>query len=95
MATHPGNILGADTAEISYVAAAIRFGIGVDELTIQPSSKRLQFRGDSRNTTISLKKIVDGHVYSDCVKIKDSAGKPDFFSMNVPQARFISPLLAF
>jgi len=29
-AAHPGNILGLDTAEISYVAAAIGFSIGVD-----------------------------------------------------------------
>ncbi len=35
LAAHPGNILSLDTAEISHVAAAIRFGIGVDELTIE------------------------------------------------------------
>ena len=32
LATHPGNILGLDTAEISDVAAAIRLGVGVDDL---------------------------------------------------------------
>ena len=32
---HPGKILGLDTAEIAYVAAAIRFSMGVDELTIE------------------------------------------------------------
>src|SRR6266700_2912076 len=32
---HPGNILGLNPAEISYVAAAICFSVGVDELTIE------------------------------------------------------------
>jgi len=35
LAAHSGNVLGLDAAEISYVAAAVRFGIGVDELTIE------------------------------------------------------------
>ena len=34
-AAHPGNVLGLDAAEISYVAAAVRFSIRVDELTIE------------------------------------------------------------
>ena len=33
--THPGNVLGLDTAEISDVAAAVRFGVCVDKLTIE------------------------------------------------------------
>jgi len=40
-----------------------------------------------------LKKIVDGHVYSDCVKIEKNTGKPDFFSMNAAQARLILSLV--
>ena len=36
--------------------------------------------------TINLKRIVDGHMYSDCVRIEKSTGKPDLFSMNAAQA---------
>jgi hypothetical protein len=61
--------------------------------TLFVTSKRLLFSGDARSTTIGLKKIVDGHVYSDCVKIEKNTGKPDFFSMNVAQARFILSLV--
>jgi len=61
--------------------------------TLFVTSKRLLFTGDARSTTIGLKKIVDGHVYSDCVKIEKNTGKPDFFSMNAPQARFILSLV--
>jgi hypothetical protein len=61
--------------------------------TLFVTSKRLLFSGDSRNTTISLKKIVDGHVFSDCVRIEKSAGKPDLFSMNAAQARFVLSLV--
>jgi len=35
LAAHPGDVLGLDAAEIANVAAAIRFSIGVDELTIE------------------------------------------------------------
>jgi hypothetical protein len=34
-ATHPGNVLGLDAAEVSYVAAAVRFCIAVDDLAIE------------------------------------------------------------
>jgi len=34
-AAHPRNLLSSDTAEVSYVAAAIGFSVGVDELTIE------------------------------------------------------------
>jgi hypothetical protein len=61
--------------------------------TLLVTSKRLPFSGESRNTTISLKKIVDGHVYSDCVKIEKSTGKPDLFSMNAAQARLVLSLV--
>ena len=61
--------------------------------TLFVTSKRLLFDGDSRNTTISLTKIVDGHVYSDCVRIEKSSGKPDLFSMNAGQARFVLSLV--
>ncbi len=61
--------------------------------TLFVTSKRLLFTGEARSTTIALKKIVDGHVYSDCVKIEKNTGKPDFFSMNAPQARFVLSLV--
>jgi hypothetical protein len=61
--------------------------------TLFITSKRLLFSGDSRNRTISLKKIVDGHVFSDCVKIEKNTGKPDLFTMNAAQARFVLSLV--
>jgi hypothetical protein len=61
--------------------------------TLFVTSKRLLFSGESRNTTIILTKIVDGHVYSDCVRIEKSSGKPDLFSMNAAQARFVLSLI--
>ena len=61
--------------------------------TLFVTSKRLLFSGDSRNTTIGLKKIVDGHVFSDCVKIEKSTGRPDLFSMNAAQARLVLSLV--
>ena len=61
--------------------------------TLLVTSKRLLFEGASRNTTISLKKIVNGHVYSDCVKVEKNTGKPDLFSMNAAQARFVLSLI--
>ena len=61
--------------------------------TLFVTSKRLLFNGDSRNTTISLKKIVDGHVFSNCVKIEKNTGKPDLFTMNAVQARLVLSLV--
>ena len=61
--------------------------------TLFVTSNRLLFSDDSRNTTIGLKKIVDGHAFSDCVKIEKSTGKPDLFSMNAAQARFVLSLV--
>jgi hypothetical protein len=61
--------------------------------TLFITSKRLLFSGESRNMTITLTKIVDGHVYSDCVRIEKGSGKPDLFSMNAAQARFVLSLV--
>jgi hypothetical protein len=61
--------------------------------TLYITSKRLLFNGDSRNTAILLKKIVNGHVFSDSLKIEKQTGKADFFSMNAPQARFFLALI--
>jgi DNA-directed RNA polymerase subunit RPC12/RpoP len=57
------------------------------------TSQRLLFNGDARNTTINLNKIVDGHVFSDSVRIEKNTGKPDLFSMNPPEARYILALI--
>jgi hypothetical protein len=57
------------------------------------TSKRLLFNGDSRNSTINLTKIVDGHVYADSVRIEKSTGKPDLFSMSPVQGRYILGLI--
>jgi len=58
------------------------------------TSKRLLFNGDRRNTTINLTKIVDGHVYSDALRIEKSTGKPDMFSMSPAQGRYILALIS-
>jgi DNA-directed RNA polymerase subunit RPC12/RpoP len=61
--------------------------------TLYVTSARLLFNGQSRNTSISLKKIVDGHVFSDCVRVEKSTGKPDFFSMDAIHARYVLSLI--
>ena len=53
------------------------------------TSKRLFFKGEARNVTIGLKKIVDGQVFADSLRVEKSTGKPDYFSMNAAQARYI------
>jgi DNA-directed RNA polymerase subunit RPC12/RpoP len=57
------------------------------------TSKRLLFNGDRRNTTISLTKIVDGHVYTDSLRIEKNTGKPDLFSMRPVEGRYILGLI--
>jgi hypothetical protein len=61
--------------------------------TLFVTSRRLLFKGDSRSTTISVKKIVDGHMYSDSLRIDKSTGKPDLFSMDPPHARYVLSLI--
>ena len=61
--------------------------------TLFLTSNRLLFNGDSKNTTVSLKKVIDGHIFSDCLRIDKSTGKPDFFSMNPAQARYILAMI--
>ena len=57
------------------------------------TSERLLFNGDARNTTITLNKVVDCHVYSDSLQVEKSTGKPDLFSMNAAQARYVLALV--
>lgn len=83
----------------------VRFRFGgytpnrVEEMTplsrgvLYVTSKRLLFDGDARNITINIQKIVNGHMYSDCVKIEKSTGKPDLFSMNAAEARCVLSLI--
>lgn len=57
------------------------------------SSERLLFKGDSRNTTIPLKKIIDVQIFADALRVEKSAGKPDYFSMKPVEARYILALV--
>jgi hypothetical protein len=61
--------------------------------TLVVTSQRLLFNGDTRNTTITLKKVIDGHVFTDSVKIEKSTGKADYFSMNGAEARYVLALI--
>ena len=61
--------------------------------TLHVTSERLLFNGDSRNTAISLKKVIDGHIFVDAVKIEKNTGKPDYFSMNAAEARYVLALV--
>lgn len=57
------------------------------------TNTRLVFSGSTRNTKSDLKKISDAHVYSDCVRIDKFTGKPDYFSMTAPEARWVVLLI--
>jgi hypothetical protein len=61
--------------------------------TLFVTSQRLLFNGDSRNTSVALKKIVDGHIFTDSVKVEKSTGKPNYFSMNAAEARYVLALI--
>jgi hypothetical protein len=61
--------------------------------TLYVTSLRLLFNGDSRNTTVALKKVVDAHIFADSLRVEKSTGKPDYFSMKPPQARYILALI--
>lgn len=57
------------------------------------TTSRLLFNGDARNTTIPIDKIVDCHVFSDSLRIEKGTGKPDYFSMNAAEARYVLGLV--
>ena len=61
--------------------------------TLYVTSERLLFNGDTRNTTIALKKVIDGHIFLDALKIEKSTGKPDYFAMNAAEARYVLALI--
>lgn len=57
------------------------------------TSKRLLFNGNSRNTNITYKRIVDCNIYSDSLAVEKSTGKPDLFGMSPAAARYITALV--
>ena len=61
--------------------------------TLYVTCQRLLFKGDSRSTTINLKKVVDGHIYTDALRVEKGTGKADYFSMNAAEARYILALI--
>ncbi len=61
--------------------------------TFYCTTKRLLFHGDRRSTKIDLKKIMDAHIFADALKIEKATGKPDYFSMNAAEARFVTALI--
>jgi DNA-directed RNA polymerase subunit RPC12/RpoP len=61
--------------------------------TLYVTSERLVFNGDTRNTAITLKRIVDVQVFSDALRVDKNTGKPDLFSMAAPEARYITALI--
>ena len=61
--------------------------------TLWVTSKRLVFQGDTRNTKVDHKKIIDTHIYSDSLRVDKATGKPDYFSMSAAEARYISSLI--
>jgi hypothetical protein len=61
--------------------------------TLWVTSHRLFFQGDTRNTKIEYKKIIDAHIYSDSLRIEKATGKPDYFSMDAAQARYITAFI--
>ena len=58
------------------------------------TTKRLLFCGHSRNTAIPLKKVVNGTIYSDALKLEKNSGKPHLFSMNAGWARYTLSLIS-
>jgi hypothetical protein len=50
--------------------------------TLWVTSHRLFFQGDTRNT-----------IYSDSLRIEKATGKPDYFSMDAAQAKYITAFI--
>jgi DNA-directed RNA polymerase subunit RPC12/RpoP len=61
--------------------------------TLYVTTSRLVFQGDSRNTKVEIKKIIDATSYSDSLKVEKGTGKPDFFTMNAAQATYVTALI--
>ena len=66
LAAHLGNILGLDAAEVSDVAAAVRFSIGVDDLTIEPGL------GDAEAIIVGYHRRCVRH--SACLRVRPLSG---------------------
>jgi hypothetical protein len=65
----------------------------LDEGVLVVTNKALRFVGSQRSQSISYSKITNLTIYSNCLKIDKSAGKPDFFQMNAVQSKLISAIV--
>jgi hypothetical protein len=65
--------------------------------TLYVTSERLLFKGESRNTSIKLNRIIDRQIYFDGsdlgLRIDKDRGKPDYFVMTIIQARYTLSLI--
>ncbi|MDA7631763.1 hypothetical protein N8778_02935 [Verrucomicrobia bacterium] len=59
------------------------------------TSKRLYFKGETRNAKIDYSKIIDATIYRDSLKIDKKTGKDDWFTMNAAEARYISSIIGY
>jgi hypothetical protein len=57
------------------------------------SEELLLFKGNTRNTAITIGRIVDCQIFSDALKVEKSTGKPDFFTMEPRYARYVVALV--
>jgi curved DNA-binding protein CbpA len=65
----------------------------LSEGALYVTSARLLFKGNTRNTTIIIGRIVDCQIFSDALKVEKSTGKPDFFTMEPRYARYVVALV--
>lgn len=63
--------------------------------TLYVTSKQLLFDGDSRNTSITLRRIVKVDTFSDCILVDKTTGRPDYFAMEFADVRLIAALVTF
>lgn len=66
----------------------------LSEGTVYVTNSKIIFVGTSRSTTIPYGKIVGSEPFSDSVKLEKATGRPDYFSMNAAQSRFVVGLLS-
>jgi curved DNA-binding protein CbpA len=65
----------------------------LSEGALYVTSARLLFKGNTRNTAITVGRIVDCQIFSDALKVEKSTGKPDFFTMEPRYARYVVALV--
>jgi transcription elongation factor Elf1 len=59
------------------------------------TSKRLLFKGNTRNTNVDYSKIIDATIFIDSLKIDKKTGKDDWFTMNAAEARYVSSVIGY